>query len=244
MALVTEKEGKLWLVDTASGAKQEVSGRSGGQCRRAGRAWRCRGPSRFRRQPAGLPELRRKGRGRQWRGARLRAAGNGQRSPADRGVQDHLAAGPQGVGQRPFRPSYRLRPRWPALSQLGRPAEIHPRAGHGRQSRQNPPAYRRGASGTGQSVGVAGRRRGAILVDRPPQPARPGLRPRRQIVGERDGSGRRRRGQPHHGGQELRLAQSLQWQQLWRRRHPRSQGRRRVSSRPRYIGPHRSLPAG
>ena len=47
MALLTEKEGKLWLVDVGTGQQAAGRRRSGGPGRRAGRAWRCRRPSRI-----------------------------------------------------------------------------------------------------------------------------------------------------------------------------------------------------
>ena len=78
-----------------------------------------------------------------------------------------------------------------------------------------------GAAGAGQSVGRARRRRGRVLVDRPPQRARPRVRARRPAVGERDGPAGRRRDQSDPAGQELRLAARVLRQPLWRRRHSR-----------------------
>ena len=159
-----DREGRQVVAGRYRDRRQAGSGRgSGGPCRGAGRAGRCRGASGLCRQPARLSELRRARRGRKRRGARVRAIDPGQWRATDRGLQDHLAAGAQSLGQRPFQPPHRLRARWPALPHLGRTAEIHPRTGYERQSRQGASPDRRGASRAGQSVGRAGRGGGAIL---------------------------------------------------------------------------------
>ena len=59
MALVTEKEGELWLVDAANGQRQAVAGVPAVKVARPGRPRRCRRRSRLRRQPARLSDLRR-----------------------------------------------------------------------------------------------------------------------------------------------------------------------------------------
>ncbi len=124
LALVTEKEGKLWLVDTASGNRQAVSGVPAVKVAGQGGLGDVVAHPDFAGNQRDLSDLRR---GRperhQRRGARVRPAGHGPGRAAARGLQDHLAADAKGHRQRPFRAPHRVCARRDDFPQLGRPAE-------------------------------------------------------------------------------------------------------------------------
>ncbi len=110
MALVTEKDGKLWLVDTATGQKQAVAGVPsvyvagqgglGDVVVHPGFAGNQRVYLSFVEQGEG-------GSGAALGYGRLVM---GQGAPRIEGFQDHLAAVAEGVGQWSLQPSHRIRP--------------------------------------------------------------------------------------------------------------------------------------
>ena len=107
MALVSEKEGKLWLVDTATGAKQEVAGVPAASVAGQGGLGDVVVHPGFAGNQRIYLSFVREGRGGSAR-CLLRAVDLGTRA-ADRGLQDHLAAR-EGVGQRPFQHGSRSGP--------------------------------------------------------------------------------------------------------------------------------------
>ena len=106
------------------------------------------------------------------------------------GPAGDLAAGAQGRRRRPLRPPHRVRPRRPAVDQLRRAPEVHSRAGHEVQPRQDRAPQRRRLAAGRQSVRGGRRRRRAGLVARPSQPARHRVRCAGPAVEHRDGARR------------------------------------------------------
>ena len=215
-------------------------------CRGAGRAGRCRRPSRFRRQPARLSELRREGRGRdQRRGARLWHARSW--ATARRGSTDSRSSG----GRSPRSTATAIS----ATASLSRPTALiyltrasgrnsTPAQDMRRQPRQDPPPDRRGQPAPGN-----------------PWAAQGGVAAQFWTMGHRnvlglafapDGRLWETEMGPK-GGDEINLivaGRNYGWPKASNgshyggARHPRPPGRRRVRSRPRCGGTRRSRPAG
>ena len=130
MALVTERDGKLWLVDAATARRSRSTACPRSSCG-AGRPRRCRRRSRFRREPADLSELRRSRA--QAAPAALRSAMARSRTRGGRVALEDFKIiwrqQPKVQRRRPFLAPHRLRARRLSLFDLGRAPEFRPRAG-------------------------------------------------------------------------------------------------------------------
>ena len=192
-ALVTEKGGRLWLIDVGNGARQEVAGASQGRCGRAGRAARREGLAALRPGRPRLSDLRGAVAERR-QPARARASQAGARGlPGAAGIGGHLAQSDRRQG-RAFRRADRLRARRQlAVPQRGRAPALHAGAGPQPADGQDPPPDPRREAECRTVVGDERLGASTVMVTDPPEDSEVGearQRPAVHLAGA----------EPHAGG--------------------------------------------